>query len=190
MLAIVSERKNFSVEEYTAFEEESDIRHEYHHGEITAMAGGTPNHSLICNSIGGIFKSQLKGQNCFAFNSDLQIATSEQRYVYADASVICGELEMSEVNKNAVKNPTIIVEVLSESTADYDRGKKLLFYLQIPSFQEYILIDQDRFFVQVYSKINDGQWTMNIYDKINQVIHLQSIAIVIEMNDLYEGVVL
>jgi Uma2 family endonuclease len=184
----LAQGNKISIAEYLLLEKNSSEKHEYHSGRIVAMAGGTPEHSLISNNIGAALHQSLKGKKCIVYNSDLQVAVSRTRYVYADGTVVCGKRDFYEDNNNAVKNPTLIVEVLSSSTADYDRNEKLLLYLQIPSFQEYILIRQDIHFVQVFYKQQQGKWEMSMYDNLSQTIHLQSISVDISMIDIYENI--
>ncbi|MEO1627040.1 MAG: Uma2 family endonuclease, partial [Bacteroidota bacterium] len=110
----------------------------------------------------------------------------ENKYVYPDTMVICGEIERAEDNSDAISNPILIVEVLSKSTLEYDKGDKFYFYRQIPSLQEYVLIEQDRHVVEVYFKKDKMElWKISRYDGIDQAIVLQSLGITIRMQDLY-----
>ena len=118
---------NISIEQYIAIERENDTRYEYHNGEIFAMAGGTFHHAFISGNTFGQIDEKLrqKKSSCFPNNNDLKIQIQgEHRFVYPDISIFCGKVEPSEIDKNAATNPTIIIEVLSESTASYDRGRK------------------------------------------------------------------
>lgn len=115
------------------------------------MAGGTPTHSLIGNNIGGELRRALKNRPCNAYNSDLKIAINEEKYRYADASVICGPIVH---HPEAATNPLLIVEVISESSESYDRGEKFKTYRLIPSFCEYVLIEQKTPMEEIYSGIH------------------------------------
>ena len=144
-----------SVEEYIEQETQESIKYEYHNGRIYALAGGTLNHGLISGNAHLEIGIQLKnkGNNCLPFNSDVKLfIESTNSYVYPDSMVICGEIEESNENKDSVVNPILIVEVLSKSTADYDRGDKFYLYRQIPSFREYVLIEQKKHVVDVHYK--------------------------------------
>jgi len=155
---------NLSVKEYVQYEIESNTKFEYHDGKIYALAGGTVNHGKIC---GNAFEST---------NS----------YVYPDSMVVCGEEEGENDAKNAVSNPVLIIEVLSKSTAAYDRGDKLYLYRGIPSFKEYVLIEQDKHVVDVHFKQkNSDLWSLTRYEGLDKVIYLQSLAIEISMKELY-----
>lgn len=189
MQAISLQQNNSSIAEYLALEAKSSTKHEYHNGKIFAMAGGTPRHSLLKVNFVSEAKAALKGKTCLTYDSDLQVAISRNRFVYPDATIVCGKLEFFEDNPLAVKNPVVIVEVLSEYNADYDTGKKMLFYLQIPSLQEYVLVSQTEPFVRVFTKNENGKWLMSLYNELSQVIDLQSVGIKIKMIDLYENVI-
>ena len=134
-----------SVQEYLKQEIESSTKYEYHDGRIYAHAGGTLNHGLISGNAQLEIGIQLKNKkgNCIPFNSDVKLfIESSNSYVYPDTMVICGAIENAQEHKDSVVNLILIVEVLSKSTADYDRGDKFYLYRQIPSFREYVLIEQ------------------------------------------------
>ncbi len=181
-------KKAYSVQEYFELEEKSLEKHEYSSGEIFAMAGGKPNHALIANNIAAELRASLKGKPCLTYNSDLVISVSEEENIYADASVICGELESFTTSPNAAKNPVLIVEVLSDSTEKYDRGDKFRKYQQMSSFREYVLITQDRVRVEVFFKPdNIIFWQYRSYENINETIELKSINCNISLQDIYLG---
>jgi Uma2 family endonuclease len=189
MQAISLLHKYSSLSEYLALEAVSLIKHEYHNGKIIAIAGGTPRHSLLKVNFVSEAKNALKGKNCLTYDSDLQVAINRNRFVYPDATIVCGKLEFFEDNPLAVKNPVVIVEVLSENNADYDTGKKMLFYLQIPSLQEYVLVSQTEPFVRVFTKNDQGKWLLSLYNELSQTIELLSVGIKIKMSDLYENII-
>lgn len=178
-----------SVKEYIVQEIESSIKYEYHNGRIYALAGGTLNHGLISGNahleIGIELKN--KGNDCLPFNSAVKLfIESTNSYVYPDSMVICGEIEESNENKDSVVNPILIVEVLSKSTADYDRGDKFYLYRQIPSFKEYVLIEQKKHIVDVHYKQEKSDfWKITRYKGLDKIIKLQSLDIEISMENLY-----
>ena len=181
-------KKIVNVEEYLAIEANSLEKHEFHHGEIYAMAGGKPSHALIANNISAELRSTLKGRPCLAYNSDLAIAITENEFVYADASVVCGQLVTSTQNINAAQNPVLVVEVLSDSTEKYDRGEKFRKYQQIQSLCEYVLIAQDTMRVEVFSKHeNIIFWQYRSYELPSDRIDLKSINCTILLEDIYLG---
>lgn len=192
-MAEVAIKKTFySVEEYLEMELHAPYKSEYHEGEIYAMAGGTPAHSLISNNVSASLRDALrkKQKPCLSYNSDLQLAISETKYLYADASVICGKTEHYEKNSVAAKNPILIVEVISPESAVYDRGDKFEKYRQIETFCEYVLIAQHRPFVEVFFKPeNSSFWQYTPYQSLNDVIVLNSIEVTLSLEDFYFGVV-
>lgn len=180
----------YSIEDYLEMEENSLEKLEYHEGEIFAMAGGTLNHGLLSNNIGGSLRESIKkkGKPCRTYSSDAKIAISDEKYVYADTFVVCGKTETYEEMPQAAKNPILIVEVLSESTALYDRQGKFQAYQTIGSFQEYILISQDKVLVEVFYKAQEAVfWQYRSYLNLSDTIELKSIDVEITLNDIYLG---
>lgn len=179
---------NYSLAEYLQIEENSLERYEYHAGEIFAMAGGTLNHSLLANNIGGSLREAIKskGKSCRTYNSDAKIAVNEEKYVYSDTFVVCGKTETFSEMPQAAKNPLLIVEVLSDSTARYDREDKFQAYQGIESFREYVLISQDKVQVEVYFKPeNVFFWQYRSYRSLDEVIELKSIDVEVSLSDIY-----
>ena len=179
-----------TVEEYIKREHESDNKHEYHDGGIYALACGTLNHGMLCGNIFGELRSKLKEKqsNCKPYTSEIKVFIEKTNsFVYPDSMVICGDIEKSELEKNSVTNPILIVEVLSKSTSDYDRGDKFYLYRQLSSLKEYVLIEQDRYVVDVhYKSENSDLWRITRYEGKDQTLQLQSIGIEISMKDLYD----
>jgi Uma2 family endonuclease len=184
------EKKYITVEEYLEAEVNSLEKHEYYNGEIFAMAGATVEHNRIVSNSLVELGIKLKDKNCVPYASDLRIKAEQSRlYTYPDISIICGEIQKSDDKFDTVTNPTVLIEVLSESTKDYDRGTKFLMYRNIPSLQEYILIDSTGATkVEKYSKNNDGTWQLSDYEKISDIIELKSVGIEIVVEDIYRGV--
>ena len=178
-----------TVQEYIQQEVESGDKYEYHDGKIYALAGGTLNHGLIGGNAYAELRIQLKakGSNCLPFNSDVKLfIESTKSFVYPDSMVICGEIEESKQDKNAITNPILIIEVLSKSTAEYDRGDKFYLYRQIPSFREYVLIEQKKYVVDVhYKDENSDLWRITRYEGLDKKIRLHSLDIELSMEELY-----
>ncbi|MEL6866017.1 MAG: Uma2 family endonuclease [Bacteroidota bacterium] len=178
-----------SVKEYIHQERESGTKYEYHNGEIFALAGGIFNHGKLCGNIYSELRSHIKHQskNCSAFTGEIKLHIQQRNaYVYPNAMVICGAVETAAEDKNAVTNPIVIVEVLSKSTADYDRGDKFHFYRQIPSLREYVLIEQDKAVVDVYFKQEGTDlWRISRFEGLEQRMVLNALGIQISMRELY-----
>ncbi|MEQ9439062.1 MAG: Uma2 family endonuclease [Cyclobacteriaceae bacterium] len=189
--------REYTIEEYSQIEEETGIKHEYHQGEVYAMSGGTIAHGMLCGNSYAILRSSLRGkeQNCTALNSEIKLhITAVDSFVYPDAMVVCGPIERSDKDKNAVTNPIVIIEVLSKTTSDYDPvstagGDKFYQYRQVSSLLEYVLISQEKAVVEVYSKQpNTEFWKISHYEGWNENIMLSSITLEVSMSDLYEGI--
>ncbi len=180
---------HLSVAEYIKQEIETNTKHEYHNGKIYALAGGTLNHGLISGNIFSKMMSKLENKNspCVPFNSDIKLYIEHSNsYVYPDSMVVCGDFENSEEDENSIVNPVLIVEVLSKSTAEYDRGDKFYLYRQIPTFKEYVLIEQKKHVVDVHFKSEFSDlWKIVRYQGLDKIIQLQSIGIEVSMKELY-----
>lgn len=186
-----SEDKFYSVAEYLELEKVSEMKHEYRGGKIYAMTGGTLNHSLIGGNMVTSLNNALieKGKNCLVANSDAKIFVEKANaFVYPDASVICEEPQYHNKSHLAITNPVLIVEVLSKSTERYDRGEKFHKYCSLPSFKEYILIDQDQPVVDCLFKADKKVWHMVTIIGLEKSIELHSIGCTITMESIYRNI--
>jgi len=182
---------NISIEQYIAIERENDTRYEYHNGEIFVMAGGTVPHGFIGGNVFGRIQSKLLDKNspCFPINNDVKLGIdSERRFVYPDAMVVCGEPEYSEIYSEAIANPIVIIEVLSDSTAGYDRGGKFFLYRKIKTLQQYILIEQDAPEIDIYTRNEGDLWHIKRVSGLENSLLLQSLDIEIPLKDVYRNV--
>jgi len=180
---------HLTIQEYLSLEIANNTKYEYHNGTIYALAGGTFNHGAICGNIFGEIRAGLKakGSDCNAYTSEIKVHIEKvNAYVYPDAMVICGPVEKSKEEINAVNNPRVIVEVLSKSSSNYDRGAKFHKYRQLKSLQEYVLIEQDEAAVELYQRIND-LWQIERVEGLNSKITLNALGIEIELALIYEG---
>ena len=181
--------KRYTADEYLALEMESVIRNEYHDGEVVPMAGGTPNHNEITGNFVFMLKAALKGQPYSVFVADQRIAIPDRNlYAYPDVVVVPRPLKLKSGRKDTVMNPILIVEVLSDSTKAYDRDEKFAAYRTIPTFQEYVLIEQTHFHVEHFVKQATNQWLFSEYDGQDAIVLLSSISVEIFLADLYENV--
>jgi Uma2 family endonuclease len=182
-------KRILSPQEYLAQERLADFRSEYHRGETFAMAGGSPPHSLIKANTVAELRRAVRGGPCRAYDSDLRILVSANGlFTYPDASVICGKVELSALDDKTATNPTVLAEVLSESTEAYDRGTKFELFSQIPSLREYLLIAQDRPTVERRSRNPDGGWTPKVVTGLDATLDLDSIGATISLAEIYLGV--
>jgi Uma2 family endonuclease len=190
-MAVPAEKPCHSIEDYLRIERDSLDKHEFHDGEILAMSGGSPMHSLIASNVMRHIGNRLGNKRCRAFESNLRIRIGDQpRYVYADGSVICGPLafDPADAKRETVTNPILVAEVLSPSTELYDRSRKFDLYRQIPSLEEYVLVAQHAPLVEVFSRGPDGTWIFWPYSGLKATAKLKSIDVSIALSEIYEGV--
>ncbi len=182
-------QKKYTHQEYLDFEVTSEERHEYINGEIRKMAGGTPNHGRIVLNFGSILNFSLRGKGYSVFVTDQRVWIPEKNiYTYPDLMIIEGEIQLQEGRKDTITNPYLIAEVLSNSTQSYDRNDKFKFYRSIPSFQEYVLIDQYSPQVEHYRKTDTNQWLFTEYQGLNSILTLGVGGMTIALADIYNQV--
>ncbi len=178
--------KYISAEEYFAMEEDAEYKSEYYHGELFDMSGATHNHNVIAVNITAALHSALHNRNCFVYAGDMRVQIDPAKhYTYPDVTVVCGNIEFSEGRRDTIANPLVIFEVLSESTADYDRGAKFKAYRKIPSFREYVTVDQYSSNVEHYHKNESGFWILEEFEIISDCFTLQSLDVELCLKDIY-----
>lgn len=173
--------------EYLDWEEQQGLRHEYLNGEVYAMTGGTLNHSRIGRNFLTMLTLHLQGKGCEAFNSDakVQIAASND-YVYPDVSVTCDDRDKTATK--FISHPCLIVEVLSPSTAAYDRRDKFNLYRRSDSLQDYVLVDTQKIEIDIYSKNERGRWEILSY-VAGDAIELRSIDLTFSIEQVFENII-
>jgi Uma2 family endonuclease len=183
-------RPRYTFAEYLEIERHSGgVKHEYVGGEVFAMAGGSVEHSALATTIAGLLFTHLRGRPCHPHGSDLQISIRPASVAtYADAAVICDPIERDPESPAHVTNPRIIVEVLSPSTQRYDREQKRLYYQQLDSLREYVLIAQDRRQIELWQRDHEGgeAWTHTIYEP-GTAAPLLSIDYALDVDELYDA---
>ena len=177
-----------SIADYLAAELVSRDKHEYHDGEVLAMSGGTPRHALLGARLAGVLSRAAGDGPCQAYSGSLNVAIdASRRFVYPDATIVCGELEHhpEDVKGLAISNPRVVFEVLSESTAAYDRGEKFEHYLKIPSLQEVVLLEQDRPYVQSFLRQGDGTWNLRAWEGRDAVARVRAVGFELPLAEVY-----
>jgi Uma2 family endonuclease len=145
--------------EYLAWEREQPDKHEYHLGEVFAMAGGSPRHNFLSGAMVAELRAALRSKGCYPLTSDQRISARQgERYVYADAVVVCGAARMEPGTSDVLANPNVIVEVLSRSSEAYDRGDKWEAYQRLPSLTDYLLVSQATAQIEHYQREEGGSW--------------------------------
>ncbi len=181
--------KSITPQEYLIRERQASTKSEFYQGEVFAMGGSSANNSLIAANFVGEARNGLKDSPCAVFNSDLRVQVqSTGIYTYPDATIACGELEFDDDHRDTLLNPTVIVQVLSDSTEKYDRGKKSNHYRQITSLKELILIAQNRPHVERFTRQPNGDWLFHEQKEMNADFELKSLGISVAMSELYRGV--
>ncbi|MCA0233814.1 MAG: Uma2 family endonuclease [Bacteroidetes bacterium] len=175
--------KKFSVEEYFALEEKSEIRHEFYYGEIIEMPGETTIANLIAGNIYVLLRILFKKTPFMVFDHDIKLMVHKKSYRYPDLVVI----HQKGDHKKYVTDPVLIVEVLSESTEDIDRDKKRLEYFGLSSLQYYLTIHQDEPVVEIYTR-SGKSWQFDFYTDINEKVSLPFFDTQISLQDIFEGV--
>lgn len=179
----------YTPEEYLSLEATADYKSEYRDGEVVAMTGGTTNHNEIALNLAATLKLALRKQKYKVYIGDVRLWIPRYRqYTYPDVMVVQGQPIYAGTNTTTITNPQLIVEVLSQSTQNYDQGDKFMYYRSIPEMQEYILIDQKQFHVMQHAKTAEGKWLLSEYEGENAALVLNAIKFQITLQDLYEGV--
>lgn len=182
-------KPHFTVEEYLALERQADYKSEYFEGEIFAMAGASRKHNLISLNVGSSFNQQVKERDCEVYVSDMRVRVqATDLLTYPDVVVVCGEPQFNDEELDTLTNPTLIVEVLSKSTKNFDRGDKFEQYRTLKSFQEYLLIAQDKVYVEQYIRQSDGDWLLKVFNQLEDTIQLSSIQCNLPLRTIYSKV--
>lgn len=178
-------------EEYLAIERRNEYKSEYVDGEMVAMTGASRRHNLITVNITGQLYPQLRGRPCETYSGDMRVRIPTTRaYMYPDVVVVCGEPRLEDDYLDTLLNPTVLIEVLSESTERYDRGRKFGFYRTIESLADYVLVAQDECRVEQYAKQPDGRWLLTDHRLPEDLVELASIQSTLKLSEVYEKVAL
>lgn len=185
MSAEPAEKRSWTAEEYLAWERLQPTKHEFFDGEIFAMAGATLEHNVLVANVVGELRSALREKACTACPSDMRVKVpATGLYTYPDAVVFCGKADLDDETRDTLLNPRVLVEVLSESSEAYDRGKKFEQYRSIPSFTEYLLVAQDHVLIEHFSRQADNSWVLR-EARAGGKIELASIDCVLEVDEIY-----
>ena len=190
MIETQVKQKRYSIEEYFAHEEKAEEKHEFHNGKIINMPGGSIPHNKIAVNISAALNDWFKQKSLpfFVLNSDTKIRIEKfNRYVYPDTLVVCEKIQYSKGCTDTILNPTLVFEVSSDSTEKYDRQGKFSLYRSLPSFKEYVLVNQYKSWVDAYFLKNgkEGLWKISTETDIEKSIHLHSINFDLPLSDIY-----
>jgi Uma2 family endonuclease len=192
----------YTLEEYLRDEQTATTRNDYLAGRVYNMSGGTPEHSRIAINLTSFLDAELGDGNCQVFNSDLKVGVkfnsfsqsrklkaTEDFITYPDASVVCGPLEFYKDDRLTLANPTVIFEVLSPSTRNYDRSVKLDYYRNIPTLMSYVMLDSERIWVEQYRRMGLNSWQVEAaLQDLTDYLQLEDLGIAIPLSRLYNRV--
>jgi Uma2 family endonuclease len=187
--AIAYGKQKLTIEEYLAWENAATEKHEYYRGEIFAMSGAKMVHNHITSNLLTGLGTRLKGKPCKPFGSDTRVhILSNTLFTYPDITVICGKEETLNNDGFNVLNPTVIFEVLSPSTAQYDRGEKFGLYRDIPTLKAYVVVHTDSMRIESWHINTEGHWELREYRSADHVLTIPVIDVAIPVVEVYEGV--
>jgi Uma2 family endonuclease len=184
MTNVQQTRRQYTLDDYFSIQRGIEVKLEYFNGEIYVMAGGSASHYRISRNVLRLFEAGLARSSCEAFGSDMRVSTPSGLYTYPDGSVICGPKVSGAAE--TLSNPIVIVEVLSDSTRNYDRGEKFDLYRSIPALRHYLLIEQN--FRHVEHRRLESEWTTEIIDSPDGIVRVSGVGVDLSTSDIYEGV--
>jgi len=184
-------QKTYTIAEYLEREGEAEIRHEFLNGEIIAMAGGTTSHNEIITNFCLLLKPILRQQKGKVYTENVRLwIPSVNLFTYPDVMLVAQEPIYYSDNKTTINNPIAVIEVLSNSTRDYDLGRKFGYYRSLESLQEYILVEPEETLIMIYRRGNQKQWSLTILDTLKDKLRLDSVGIEMSLAEIYQGVLL
>ncbi len=182
-------KKYYTVADYLDSEELSLHKNEYYQGELYPMSGASMNHNRLVGNLYSRLNLILQNNKCEVFMSDMKIwVKNRELFTYPDIAVVCGTPQFYPDRDDTITNPMIIVEVLSESTQNYDRGEKFVLYRLLPSFKEYILIDQYTHHVEQFVKNPEGKWILSKFDHLGETVKFSTLDFQISLKEIYHKV--
>ena len=180
-----NQQRHYTSEEYFALEVQSEVRHEYFDGEIFAMAGGPKSHNLIAQNVASGLRPGVRSKGCQVFMEDVRLAVQDDfHYTYPDVMVSCDPGDRRD--PYLVRQPVLIVEVLSASTAEYDRSRKFNQYKKIPSLRHYILVSQTAWVLEWFRRDEAGQWIYTVLSDPGDVLEILDLDLRLPLADVYD----
>jgi Uma2 family endonuclease len=184
----IQARIEYTPEEYLALDRKAEYKSEYVNGRIYAMSGASKEHNLIAGNVFAGLHAQLRGRPCQAYISDMRVKVNTTGgYFYPDVVAVCGEPLFDDEAFDILLNPTVVIEVLSDSTEAYDRGEKFYHYRRVQSLSEYVLVAQDKVRVEHYERQGEG-WLLTEIGGLDDTLTLASLECAIPLRDIYERI--
>lgn len=183
---VVQPHHIWTEQEYLRFERTSEAKHEYYRGQVYAMVGATRDHIRVVGNVFASLHRQLVDRPCEIYMTDLRVNVSKSGlYTYPDITIVCGKALFLDDTQDTLLNPSVIIEVLSPPTENYDRGGKFELYRALDSFKEYLLVAQDRIRVEHYTRQEDGRWLLDDVQSMDAILNLTSIGCTLALADVY-----
>jgi Uma2 family endonuclease len=185
--AVAYGKTKLTEEEYLAFEKASQTKHEYYQGEIFAMSGAGVRHNIIFANLFGKLAFTLENHRCLPYGSDMRVNIPENTlYTYPDISIYCDDIIPTEKDEDTATSPTVIIEILSPSTKEYDRGTKFKLYRAIQTLREYILIDSDAINVELFTRTETNTWQLTEWKSPEDILTIQTVQFSLSLADIYK----
>jgi len=182
-------KEKYTEREYLEIERQAETKSEFYEGEFFAMAGASREHNIISLNIAMSFRRKTKKRHCEVYHSDMRVyASNYGLYTYPDVTLVCGEPRFIDDMFDTLLNPSVLVEVLSKSTEDYDKIQKFDFYRSIDSLKYYLIVRQNRPYVEVWKKVKEDFWEVQFCDKLEDVARLDNLEITFELAEIYEKI--
>jgi Uma2 family endonuclease len=178
----------YNADEYLALEENADYRSQFYFGEIFAMAGASRRHNIIAGNVCANLHFQLRNRECEIYQNSMRVKVSETLYTYPDIVVVCGKPQIEKKHGENLLNPVVLIEVLSTSTEKFDRGEKARLYRSMPSLEEYVLISQDKPYIEHFVRQENGGWLLSELSELSEVLPLPSIECETALSEIYAKV--
>ena len=175
-------------QEYLAFERQATEKHEFVDGIIYAMSGASEEHNLVAGNVFGEIRQCFKGRSYKAYISDMRVKVNESDYVYPDVIAVCGDAQFEDNTFDTLSNPTVIIEILSDSTERYDKGRKAELYRALNTVQDLVLISQTHCYIEHYQRQTATQWLFTIISQMDEKLTLPSVNVTIAVQDIYDKV--
>lgn len=182
-------KRRLTPQEYLAIERQAQFKSEYYHGEMYAMAGARYSHNRVLANLLSKIGYQLDGKECFMLPNDMRVRVPDKdSYFYPDAIIVCGKPEFEDNVFDTLLNPKVIFEVLSESTEQFDRGRKFDEYCKIATLEEYVLVSQTKMQIQRFVRRSEDHWDLHIFKDDKSDFTLETVPVSIPLNAIYEGI--
>lgn len=179
-------KPGYNSDEYLALEESAEYRSQFYNGEIFAMAGASRKHNVIAMNVASNLHYQLRNRPCEIYRNDMRVKVSENLYAYPDIVIVCGEPQIEQNRGENLLNPIVLIEVLSPSTEKFDRGGKAQLYRLMPSLKEYILISQNKPYIEHFVRQENGGWLLTeMSEVLSDVLQLSTISCELNLSDIY-----